>query len=535
MHQYSTMGAALSRDLAEQRFARLYRDNARRILGYALRRCLDPEDAADVVAETFFAAWRRLSEVPLGEEGRLWLYGTARLVVANQRRGERRRTRLNEHLRAELSRQVPVETTEDPKGALVEALTALEEPDRELLMLGAPWRSRTFAACRLSPTHGLDNGCPVSTWKDRSSHLTPGPCFCEGANERDLEEPMKATVLHGAGDVRVEHVPDAKIEEPSDALIRITRACICGSDLWPYKSLDPSEGARVMGHEAIGVVEDVGAEVSAVKPGDLVVMPFATSDGTCIFCEEGLQTECVHAGFFGNGEEGLGGAQAEALRIPQADGTLYALPADPDEALLPSLLTLADVMGTGHHAAVTSAVGPGKSVAVVGDGAVGLCGVIAAKRLGAEQIIILGRHTDRTDLAREFGATEVVAERGEEAVERLRELTSGFGAHSVLECVGSNQPTQTAIEIARPGGAVGRVGVPQGEAMPGGQASFYGNIRIAGGPAPVRAYIDELLPDILDGTIEPGRVFNRTVGLDEVPDGYRAMNDREALKVMVRP
>jgi threonine dehydrogenase-like Zn-dependent dehydrogenase len=330
-------------------------------------------------------------------------------------------------------------------------------------------------------------------------------------------------------------VPDARIEEPTDAVIRIARACICGSDLWPYKSLDPSEGARIMGHEAIGVVEEAGEEVGTVERGDLVVMPFAFSDGTCEFCHEGLQTECVHRGFFGNGMEGVGGAQAEALRIPLADGTLYPLPAGPDEALMPSLLTLADVLGTGHHAAVVSRVGPGKSVAVVGDGAVGLCGVIAARRLGAEQIVILGRHPDRTDLARALGATDVVAERGEEAVERVRELTGGFGAHSVLECVGSDQPTQTAIEITRPGGAVGRVGVPQSETMPGGQASFFGNVTIGGGPAPVRAYIDELLPDILDGTIEPGKVFDRTVDLDGVRAGYQAMADREALKVLVGP
>jgi threonine dehydrogenase-like Zn-dependent dehydrogenase len=289
-----------------------------------------------------------------------------------------------------------------------------------------------------------------------------------------------------------------------------------------------------MGHEALGIVHDIGADVQTVKPGDLVVMPFAYSDGTCIFCHDSLQTECVHGGFFGNGA-GTGGAQAEALRIPLADGTLYTLPADPDEAILGSLLTLADVMGTGHHAAVTAQVSPGKSVAVIGDGAVGLCGVIAAKRLGAEQIIILGRHTARTDLAQALGATDVVAERGEEAVVCVRELTEGYGAHSVLECVGLEQSTLTAIELARPGGAVGRVGVPQDAAMPGGQTSFYGNVTIAGGPAPVRAYIEELLPDILSGTIEPGRVFDRTVGLDEVPDGYRAMNDREALKVMICP
>jgi threonine dehydrogenase-like Zn-dependent dehydrogenase len=339
--------------------------------------------------------------------------------------------------------------------------------------------------------------------------------------------------MHSAGDVRIENVPDPQLVEPTDALIRVTRACICGSDLWPYKNMEPSEGGRPMGHEAIGVVEEIGPEVRTVKAGDVVVMPFAFSDGTCLFCEDGLQTECVHGGFFGSSE--VGGAQAEALRIPFADGTLYALPTAADEALMPSLLTLSDVLGTGHHAAVVAGVGPGKKVAVVGDGAVGLCGVIAAKRLGAEQIVILGRHQERTDLAREFGATDVVAERGAEAVERVRELTDGFGAHSVLECVGLDQSTRTAIEIARPGGAVGRVGVPQSEAMPGGQASFQDNVTIGGGAAPVRAYIEELLPDILDGNIEPGRVFDRTVDLDGVPDGYRAMDEREALKVMVEP
>jgi threonine dehydrogenase-like Zn-dependent dehydrogenase len=288
-----------------------------------------------------------------------------------------------------------------------------------------------------------------------------------------------------------------------------------------------------MGHEAVGVVEAVGDDVRTVKPGDVVVMPFAYSDGTCEFCREGLQTACVHAGFFGN--EGADGAQAEAVRIPYADGTLFVLPVGEDDALMPSLLTLSDVMGTGHHAAVVAGVGPGKSVAVVGDGAVGLCGVIAAKRLGAEQIIILGRHEDRIALAREFGATDVVSERGEEAVERVRELTGGFGAHSVLECVGHGQAMATAVGIARPGGAVGRVGVPQDETMPASLPAFFGNVTVGGGPAPVRAYIEELLPDVLEGRIEPGRVFDRSVGLDGVPDGYRAMNEREAIKVMVRP
>jgi threonine dehydrogenase-like Zn-dependent dehydrogenase len=344
---------------------------------------------------------------------------------------------------------------------------------------------------------------------------------------------MRATIMHAAGDVRIETVPDAHLIEPTDAVVRVTRACICGSDLWPYASMPPSDSGQSMGHEAIGVVEDVGSEVRTIKRGDLVVMPFAFSDGTCAFCHEGLHTACVHVGFFGN--NGMNGAQAEALRVPFADGTLFALPVGEDDALMPSLLTLSDVMGTGHHAAVVAKVVPGKRVAVVGDGAVGLCGVIAAKRLGAEQIIIMGRHEDRIALAREFGATDVVSERGEEAVERVRELTGGFGAHSVLECVGLGQSTETAISIARSGGAVGRVGVPQEETMPASQPAFYGNITIGGGPAPVRAYIEELLPDILEGRIDPGRVLDRTVGLDGVPDGYRAMADRESIKVMVRP
>jgi threonine dehydrogenase-like Zn-dependent dehydrogenase len=337
--------------------------------------------------------------------------------------------------------------------------------------------------------------------------------------------------MYGAGDVRIETVPDAGLVEPTDALVRVTRACICGSDLWPYKTLEHTDTGRRMGHEAIGVVDAVGADVHNVKVGEVVVMPFAYSDGTCDFCHDGLQTSCVHGGFFGTDE--VDGAQAEAVRVPQADGTLVALPVERDDALMASLVTLSDVMGTGHHAAITAHVGPDKTVAVVGDGAVGLCGVIAAKRLGAEQIIILGRHADRTALAKEFGATDVVSERGDEAVERVRELTGGFGAHSVLECVGLEESMQTAIEIARPGGAVGRVGVPQDEAIPASRPAFFDNVMIAGGPAPARAYIDELLPDILEGRIEPGRVFDRTTDLDGVPDGYRAMNERESIKVLI--
>jgi hypothetical protein len=341
---------------------------------------------------------------------------------------------------------------------------------------------------------------------------------------------MRATVLVGPGDVRIEHVPDAELVEQTDAVVRVLRACICGSDLWPYR--EPSRNGTRMGHEAIGVVEEVGSEVRLIDVGDLVLMPFAYSDGVCAFCEEGLHTACKRGGFFGVGQ--VDGAQAEALRVPLADGTLYVLDVSEDDALLPSLLTLSDVMGTGHHAAVVARVDAGKRAAIVGDGAVGLCGVIAAKRLGAEQIILLGRHPDRIALARAFGATDIVSERGEEAVERMREITAGEGVHSVLECVGSGPAMATAIGIARPGGAIGRVGVPHYEGIPALPA-FYGNLIVGGGPAPVRAYVDELLPDILEGRIEPGRVFDRSVSLDDVPDGYRAMNERESIKVMVKP
>ena len=344
---------------------------------------------------------------------------------------------------------------------------------------------------------------------------------------------MRATVMYRAGDVRVENVPDARLIEPTDALVTVRRACICGSDLWPYNLMAPVEGGRRMGHEAIGVIEETGAEVRTLKAGDFVIMPFAFSDGTCDFCHEGLQTSCTHGGFFGTDE--TAGAQAEAVRVPQADGTLYRIPLDADYALMPSLLTLSDVMGTGHHAAVTARVGPGKVAAVVGDGAVGLCGVIAAKRLGAERIIIMGRHPERIALGRRFGVTDVVSERGDEAVARVRDLTGGFGAHSVLECVGNEQAMLTAVRIARPGGAVGRVGVPHYDAVPATQSVFFENVTVSGGPAPVRAYLDELLPDVLEGRIEPGLVLDRTIGLEEVPDGYRAMNAREAIKVMVRP
>ena len=342
---------------------------------------------------------------------------------------------------------------------------------------------------------------------------------------------MKATVMYGAGDVRVENVPDARIKESTDALVVVTRAAICGSDLWPYKGMPTSEVGRRMGHEFIGVVEAVGKDVHTIKVGDLVAAPFAWSDGTCEFCQQGLHTSCLHGGWWGGTE--LDGGQGEAVRVPQADGTLYPLPVSRDHTLMPSLLTLTDVMATGHHAAVTAKVSRGKIAAVVGGGAVGLCGVIAAKRLGAEQIIFLDRHADRISLAKEFGATDIVSERGEAAIEKVMALTNGLGAHSVLECVGYEESTRTALSIARPGGAVGRVGVPQDEQMPVAMPTFFRNVTISGGPAPARAYFDELLPDVLEGKIQPGKVFDFAGDISKVPDGYRAMHERKAIKAII--
>jgi threonine dehydrogenase-like Zn-dependent dehydrogenase len=336
--------------------------------------------------------------------------------------------------------------------------------------------------------------------------------------------------MYEAGDVRVEDVPDARLIERTDALVRVTRAAICGSDLWPYKSMPHDDVGRRMGHEFIGIVEAVGSDVQTIKPGDLVASPFLWSDGTCVFCREGLQSACLHGGRYGFGD--VDGGQGEAVRVPQADGTLVVLPVGEDDALMASLLTLTDVMGTGYHAARAARVGPGGSVAVVGDGAVGLCGVIASKRLAAEQIILLGNNPERVALGYEFGATDVVSERGDEAVERVRELTGGLGADAVLECVGLQLALDTALAIARPGGAIGRVGIPEHDTTPTGVA-FWKNASIAGGPAPVRAYIEELLPDVLEGRIEPGRVFDRTGTLADVPDGYQAMNDREVLKFQI--
>jgi len=348
---------------------------------------------------------------------------------------------------------------------------------------------------------------------------------------------MRATLIYGAGDVRVETVPDPKLREPTDAVVRVLRSCVCGTDLHPYRSMPASAQGVPMGHEFLGVVEDVGADVATLRHGDVVIAPFAFSDGTCEFCQEGLQTACVNGGFFATGD--VGGAQAEAVRVPLADGTLVKVPgnvaADEDSPLLPSLLTLSDVFVTGHHAAVRAKVSPRTAVAVIGDGAVGLSAVLAAKRLGAERIVLMGHHTDRTELGRELGATDIVAERGAEGVEKVRALTGG-GVHAVLEAVGYRDAYDTAVGVVRAGGVISRAGVPQYvEAPVGFESLFFRNITLTGGPTPVRAYIEELLPDVLDGTIDPGRVFDRAVGLDEAPEGYRAMNDRQSIKVLIRP
>ncbi|MGY0496942.1 zinc-binding dehydrogenase [Nocardia sp. FBN12] len=344
---------------------------------------------------------------------------------------------------------------------------------------------------------------------------------------------MRATYMYGPGDVRIIEVADPVIVDPTDAVVRIVSSCICGSDLHPYHSMAPSAQGSPMGHECVGVVEDVGREVTTVKKGDLVITPFAWSDGTCEFCREGLQTSCRHGGFWGGGK--VGGLQAEAVRVPLADGTLVAVPVAEDSPLIPSLLTLSDVYGTGYHAAVKARVTPETTVTVVGDGAVGLMAVLSARQLGAEQIILMGRHKQRTDLGREFGASEVVAARGDEGIAAVRELTGGDGTHVVIEAVGHMPAYQQAIGVVRPGGVISRVGVPQYADAPVGFGTLFGpNITLTGGPAPARAYIDTLLPGVLDGTVDPGKVFDREIGLDDVPEGYRAMDNREALKVLVR-
>lgn len=338
---------------------------------------------------------------------------------------------------------------------------------------------------------------------------------------------MRATVLHAPGDVRVDTVPDPVLRAPTDAVVRVVAGCVCGSDLWPYRGLNPAAPPRTIGHECIGVVEEVGAEVRSFRPGDFVVVPFCHSDNTCAHCRAGFHSVCDNLGFTLSG-------QGEYALVTQAEGSLVKVSATPDEAALPGLLTLSDVMPTGWHAAVSARVAPGHTVVVVGDGAVGLCGVLAAVQLGAERVVAMSRHEPRQAIARQFGATDVVAARGEEAVEAVLELTSGVGADAVLECVGTDQSMQSAIGFARPGATVGVVGVPHGVEL-SAERLFRRNVGVAGGMAPVRAYLPELLRRHEAGALDPGAVFDLTLPLDEVAQAYRAMDERRAVKVMVRP
>jgi alcohol dehydrogenase len=341
---------------------------------------------------------------------------------------------------------------------------------------------------------------------------------------------MRAAVFRGPGEIEIEERPKPEVESPREAVIQVTHTAVCGSDLWFYRGESDREVGSRVGHEPMGIVEEVGSAVRSVEPGDRVFAPFLVSCGRCEFCRKGLHTSCV------NGES-WNGAQAEYLHVSEADGTLVRVPdryAD-DESALESLLPLTDVMGTGHHAAVSAGVEAGDTCVVVGDGAVGLCAVLAARRLGAERIIAMGHHEDRLELAAEFGATETIAKRGEEAVERATELTYG-GANHVMECVGAASAMETAIEVCRPGGTVGYVGVPHGVDDEGLElySMFGDNIALRGGVAPVRAYADDLMADVLGGTLDPSPIFTKTVDLDGVPEGYRAMDQREAIKVMVR-
>ena len=342
---------------------------------------------------------------------------------------------------------------------------------------------------------------------------------------------MRAAVYNGPGEIGIDEVPTPEVEAPREAVVRVTHTAVCGSDLWFYRGESDRETGSRVGHEPMGVVESVGEAVTSVDPGDRVLAPFVVSCGRCEFCRKGLHTSCV------NGDSWTG-AQAEYVRATEADGTLVRVPDRhaEDESTLEALLPLTDVMGTGHHAAVSAGVGEGDTAVVVGDGAVGLCAVLAARRLGAQRIIAMGHHEDRLDLAEEFGATETVTERGAEAVERATELTYG-GASHVLECVGAASAMDTAIDICRPGGTVGYVGVPYGVAESGLDlfTMFSDNITLCGGVAPVRAYAEELIADVLGGRLDPSPVFTKAVGLDDIAEGYRAMDQREAIKVLVRP
>jgi threonine dehydrogenase-like Zn-dependent dehydrogenase len=338
---------------------------------------------------------------------------------------------------------------------------------------------------------------------------------------------MRSTIIHGRGDIRVEDRPDATVVEPTDAVVRTVAACVCGSDLWRYRGVAPVPKPTPIGHEYVGIVDSVGEAVRTVRPGQFVVGGFLHSDNTCAVCRVGMQSHCPAGG-------GYDGCQADAIRIPNADGTLIATPERPDDAMVLSLLALSDVMATGWHAAVSADVREGGTVVVVGDGAVGLCGVLAASQLGADRIIAMSRHVDRQVLAKEFGATDVVAERGDDGIEQVKELTGGLGADSVLECVGSQESVVQALRSARFGGTVGWVGVPHVTDLPQ-EHMFWRNVGLRGGVAPVRAYLPDLLDRVLEGRIEPGKVFDLTLPLEKAAEAYAAMDERRAIKSLLRP
>jgi len=338
---------------------------------------------------------------------------------------------------------------------------------------------------------------------------------------------MRGAVIYGPKDVRLQERPDPTIEQPTDAIVRTVAACVCGSDLWRYRGVQRVARPTPIGHEYVGVVEAVGTDVASVKPGQFVVGGFLTSDNTCAVCRAGMQSHCLHG-------TGYDGCQAEFIRIPNADGTLLATPEHPGDDLVPSLLALSDVMCTGWHAAVCAEVKPGATVVVVGDGAVGLSGVLAARQLGAERVIAMSRHADRQQLAVEFGATDIVAERGDEGIERVKDLTGGIGADAVLECVGTDDSVVQALRSARPGAMIGWVGVPHVTDLPQ-QHMFWRNVGLRGGPAPVRAYLPDLMQRVLDGRIEPGKVFDLTLPLSQVAEAYAAMDERRAIKSLLQP
>lgn len=337
---------------------------------------------------------------------------------------------------------------------------------------------------------------------------------------------MRGAVLYGPRDVRVEERPEPSIMEPTDAVIRMSVTCICGSDLWPYRGHDPATGPAPMGHEYCGIVEDVGRAVTSIRPGQFVIGSFAASDNTCPHCRAGYQTSCAH-------RQWITGAQAPLLRVPMADGTLVATPDVPPADLVPSFLAVSDVLGTGWFAADAANVKPGATVVVVGDGAVGLLGVLSAKQMGAERLIVMSRHEPRQKLAREFGATDIVTERGDDGVERIKELTRGVGADSVLECVGTHESMMQAIRSARPGGSISYVGVPHGVELSGAEL-FYTHVHLHGGPAPVRRYLPGLIQLVQNGSITPGKVFDLELPIEQAAEGYRAMDERRAIKTLLR-